>query len=439
MSHDPTSCRISDFGAVADGTTNNAWAIQRAVDTCAAHGGGRVIIPSGVFMSGKIFLRSKIELHLEAGATLLCSPYIEDIACDTQKKALRSGFLCAENAEDISITGSGVLDGNGRTYVKETLPHIHVMQRARPRTLVFLGCSRIKVTGITVRDAAEWTLWFCGCVDLTIQGIQLHNDLKTPNSDGIDLDHCRNVLISDCHIEAGDDTIALKTTRGAEEYGPCENITVRGCRLKSTSSALVIGCEVASPIRHVVFDSCVISSSHRGLSINHSFESDIEDILFSNMSIETRIFDDRWWGRGEPIYVKALPWTEHDKVGHIRRVRFENIKARGENGILVWGERPDRIEDIQFENIRFTLEKWSKYPTGQLDLRPCHGRDNGYAAGVVAHPTCAVLLHHAQKVTLRQFEVTLGASIPEAGRVPIEIGNVQDLRLEEFRSRFVEE
>ena len=257
-----------------------------------------------------------------------------------------------------------------------------------------------------------------------------------PNSDGLDIDHCRNVRITECHIEAGDDNIVIKTTRGAEHFGPCENIVVSRCTLKSTSSALCIGCEIASPVRHVIFDSCVIASSHRGLSINHSFESDIEDVLFSNIEIETRLFNDRWWGKGEPIYVKALPWTEKDKVGKIRNVRFENIKARGENGILVWGETPDRIENIHFENVQLTLDKWTKYPSGRLDLRPVPGKHDGYATGLLERPTCAVCSTTHKRVTLHKFDVAFGESIPPAGRIPIETDNIQDLRLSDFTSRF---
>jgi polygalacturonase len=441
MSHAPKSYVITDYGAVADGTTNNAWAIQRTIDACAANGGGRVVIPSAsdAFMSGKIFLRSKIELHLEAGARLLCSPEFEDLLSQNDKYSLKQGFLCANGATDISITGSGTLDGNGRSYVAERLPQIYVMKRNRPRTLVFLGCSRIRVTGITVRDGAEWTLCFCGCEDLAIDGISLYNDLKLPNSDGISLDHSRNVRVTNCHVEAGDDAIVLKTTRMADPYGPTENVTVSDCTLKSTSSALVIGCEISAPVRHIVFDSCTISSSHRGLAINLSFESDVEDILFSNMTIETRIFDDRWWGRGEAIYVKALPWTDHDKVGRIHNVRFQNIEARSENGVLVWGQSPDRIEDIAFDNVRLTLEKGSKYPADHLDLRPCPGRDNGYASGVVEHPARAVILHDAQRIALHKFEIILVTGAPQSKRPPMEVENVPGLTLSEFSTRMAED
>ncbi len=411
-----TTYRITDFGAIADGVTNNAWAIQRAIDACAANGGGRVSIPAGTFLSGKVYLRSKIELHLEAGATLLCSPHFEDIQGDSESRGLRTGFVCGDKLEDVAISGEGVLDGNGKSYIKEHGTEIHVMNRARPRTLVLMGCSRITITGITVRDGAEWTLWFCGCTDLTIDHIRLENDRLIPNSDGLDIDHCRNVRITDSHISAGDDGIVLKATRNREDYGPCENITVKNCTLESSSSALCIGCEVFSPIRKVVFDSCVIKDSNRGLSINQSSPVDIEDVVFSNITIETRRFDERWWGAGEPIYVKALPWEEGEKVGRVRHVRFKNIRARSESGVLVWGEEPDRIEDIVFENVHVGVDKWTKYPGGKLDLRPMPGKENGYFTSMIARPTTGILLHNAGGVTLRKVDVTLSAAVADAGR-----------------------
>jgi polygalacturonase len=424
---------ITDFDAIADEESNNAPAIQQAIDECAEAGGGRVVIPVGTFKSGKIILRSRVELHLEQGAVLLCTENYSEISpegTDFYCQGYQSAFICAEDAEDISITGAGVIDGNGRSYVTDRLPHIYVMPEKRPITVYLGGCNRVTISGITIRDGAAWTLWLCGCDDVLIHGIRLYNDLKLPNSDGIDLDRCRNVRISDCHIEAGDDAIVLKTMRGSERYGASENIIVRGCTLKSTSSAICIGCEVAAPIRNVLFDACVISSSHRGLAINHSYESVVENIVFSNMMIETRLFHDRWWGRGEPIYIKALPWTENDRVGCIRNVKFLNIQARSENGILVWGESPDRIEDIVFENVRLRVAKWSKIPGGQLDLRPCLGAENGYASGVVNHPVHAVMLRNARDVTFRKCEVILESNLPDVYSGMLDVRHVDPLRIE---------
>ncbi|MDD5348723.1 MAG: glycosyl hydrolase family 28 protein [Chthoniobacteraceae bacterium] len=425
---------ITEFGAVPDGETNNAVYIQEAIDACAADGGGTVVVPPGTFLSGKIRLLSRVELHLEQGATLLCSGDIDDIhPPEGYRHGIESAFICAEDGEDIAITGKGVIDGNGRAYVAERLPHIYVMPEKRPITFYIGGCKRVTITDITIRDGANWTLWLVGCEDVLIQGIRMYNDLKLPNSDGIDIDRCRNVHITNCHIEAGDDAIVLKTMRRFERYGHSENIIVSGCTLKSTSSAICIGCEIAAPVRNVIFDSCIISSSHRGLSINHSFEANIENVLFSNMFIETRLFHDRWWGRGEPIYVKVLPWTEKDDVGQTKNVRFQNIRARSENGVLVHGFRPENLQGIEFENVHIEMAKWSKWPGGMLDLRPCPGAMDGYEAGVREHPTYAFLLQNAKGVTLRNCGVSWGPDRPDYFKGALSIENIQGLVLEGFR------
>lgn len=425
---------ITDFGATADGETNNALSIQDAINACAEAGGGRVVIPAGgAFLSGKLKLRSHVELHLEHGAMLLCSGDYADIEPDTEKSYSHgpsSAFLCAEDETDIAITGGGTIDGNGRAYIQDRLPHIYVMPEKRPVTIFIGGCRRVTITGVTIRDGANWTLWLAGCEDVLVHGIRLLNDLKLPNSDGIDIDRCRNVRISDCNIESGDDAIVLKTMRGFEHYGSTENVTVRGCTLKSTSSAITIGCEVAAPIRNVIFDSCVIASSHRGVAINHSFESDVENILFSNFFIETRIFHDRWWGRGEPIYVKSAPWTQNDRVGSVRHVRFQNIRARSENGVLVQGRN---LHDIEFENVHITMAKWSKWPGGQLDLRPCPGAQDGYESGVVPHATYAFLLREAHNVTLRHCSVSWRGELPPYFQDALCVEEVEGLVLDGFK------
>jgi hypothetical protein len=412
--------------------------LQEQIDQASADGGGRVTVPRGVWRCGQVRLRSGVELHLEAGAVLLCSEDYADLERrEGEARDTPRAFICARDAEDVTISGAGVIDGNGRAYVAEELPHIYRMKARRPRMFCLMGVKRLTISGVTIRDAAEWSLWLCGCERVTISGIRLLNDLKTPNADGIGIDRCKDVTISGCHIEAGDDAIVLKTTRGAdrEHYGGVENVTVSGCHLKSTSSALVIGCEIAAPVRNVVFDNCVVQSSHRGLAINHSFESDIEHVVFSNIRVETRIFDRQWWGCGEPIYVKALPWTERDTVGRIRHVVFRNIRARAENGVVIWGERPDRIQDVRLENVALTLTRWSKYRGGELDLRPCPGADNGLAAGVFQHPVHALMLHNARDLALDGVTLTVERDSGVVCRGPLEISGVENLKLNNILSK----
>lgn len=365
---------LLDFDARGDGLSNDAAAIQRAIDTCHARGGGRVIVPAGrVFLTGTITLQTNVELHLERGATLLGSPHWADYSVRLAVGALSGGtvsgekpalsmLITADDAENVAITGGRVIDGNGRAFIVRDLGYIYQMKEERPFTLFLRRCHNLTMRDVVIRDAALWTVRLSGCEDVLIHAIHIENDLKLPNNDGIDLDRCRNVRISDCQIVTGDDCICLKCCQETTGMGPCENITVTNCTLVSTSSALILGAEVREPIRNVIFDACVIRSSHRGLAIHLSEESTIENVLFSNIIVETRYFHEKWWGRGEPIYITAIPWTAEHAIGKVKHIRFQNILCRSENGVYIHGWTPGLIDDLLLENVRVELDKWSSWP-----------------------------------------------------------------------------
>ncbi|MGE5557423.1 MAG: glycoside hydrolase family 28 protein [Bacillota bacterium] len=417
---------ILDFGARGDGEVNDATAIQNAVDACHSSGGGRVIIPAGkIYRTGEFHLKSNVEFHIERGAVIKASIVREDYRTG---RPLR--VISAEGAENIAITGGGIIDGCGNLYMSQELPYIYRKGSWRPFTVKLSRCRNVTVRDVVIRNGAAWTLVLEGCEDAVIHGIRLLNDLKIPNDDGIDICNCRNVRISGCHIEAGDDAICLKST--SADLMPCENITVTGCTLVSTSCALIIGCEVHQPIRNVIFDSCVVSSSHRGLGIHLSQECDVENVLFSNLIVETRLFHEDWWGRAEPIYVVAIPWTPETKLGRIRRVRFNNILCRGENSVFLYGWDKDRIEDVLFENVRIEMDKWSKWPGGRYDLRPYPDEDCTENI-LLAHDNSCFYLKNASRVTLRNCEAAWGGNRPEYFKHALESHNVAGLSLENFK------
>ena len=432
---------IRGYGAIGDGVSNNAAAIQAAIDACTTSGGGRVIVPTAVtgsvYLTGTITLKSNVDLHIERGAALEASGDAADYRAATLDplpgapgiSSLSDSitFITAHHASNIAITGGGVIDGGGRKFIAEKLPNIYRMKRQRPFTVFLVGCTNITMRGIVVRDGAVWTLRFSGCDDLLIDGIRIDNDLKLPNNDGIDLDHCRNVRIANCHIVSGDDCICLKTCSDAGDFGPCENITVTGCTLVSTSTALILGCENHQPMRNIVFDSCVIRASNRGLGIHMSYESVMENVLFSNMVIETRLFDTAWWGAAEPMYVTVAPWTEADTIGLVRHIRFSNVLCQSESGVVIYCPEAGHIEDILFENVRVELNKTSKWEGGYLDLRPMPGEDMPKRA------LSGFRLENARGVTLRNCEVAWGENRPDYYHHALEAVNVADLKIENLK------
>lgn len=437
------------FGAAGNGQADDTAAIQAAIEACSAAGGGRVLLEAGkAFRAGSLVMKSNVEMHLEAGAILQASPHAEDFPRQWAAGALTGGkvkenqpgeilFISAEHAENIAFTGLGVIDGGGRFFVQEDLGYIYKMKPCRPFTFCLLGCRGVTFRGLTIRDGALWTLRLSGCDDILIEGIRILNDLKLPNSDGIDLDRCRNARVSNCHIVSGDDCIVLKTCQETAAYGgACENIVVSNCTLMSTSIALCVGVECRAPMRDIIFDSCIIKGSHRGVAVRLGEDSDIENVLFSNMVIETRRFHPAWWGSGEPICLSAVPWDAERGIGRVRNIRFVNLLCRGETGVYLEGWTPNQVQDILFENVRVQLTRHTRWPGARYDRRPCPSDwANNPEAGFLLQPTDGFCLRSAQNVTLRNCEVRWGENPADEYRYALSSAGVSGLTLENFTGK----
>ena len=437
-----SSFNIIDYGAVGDGVADNAASIQRTIDECHARGGGRVIIPAGgVFVAGPFQLKSNVELNVEANATLRAS-LDEASYAETTFKSWSEGslWISARGAHHISITGTGTIDGSGTQFMEnEESTHynykfVNGVDR-RPHLLTMIGCHNITIRDVTFANAAYWCVHPAGCQDVLIQGVRILNSLKVRNCDGIDIDHSRNVRISDCTIESADDCICIKNRRDYAEYGPCENITITGCILTSTSCALKLGSENMDAMRNIVVDACIIRASNRGLGIQNRDEGAIENVLFSNIIIESRLFADVWWGKSEPIYVTAFkraPGTLHrfpdgqteGTIGKVRNIRFNNILCRSENGVYIAGCPDSRIEDVLLENVRVEIDKTSKHLGGQYDRRPCD------VEGIIQRQTAGFLIHDADDITLRNCRVIWGDNRPDYYGSALEAHDVMGLEVD---------
>lgn len=385
---------ICDFGAVGDGRTNDTAAIQAAIDACAASGGGRVTVPGGyVFRCGRIRLCSNLELHLEMGAVLKGSDHLQDYLPEGERNYVpadpaapsyenceytglpRHFFLYAKDCCNVAITGLGTIHGNDEIYYGE-VTRWHIEGKFYPRTpLIFMeNCLRISILNVTLERSAFWTVHLVGCQDVLIDSIRIYNDLRVANCDGIDPDHCRNVRISNCHVQCADDCIVFKNTAAAMQYGPCENITVSNCTLMSTSAAIKFGSESEDAFRNILIENCVISGSNRGISLQLRDKGSIENVVFQNLTVSTRLFKPEvYWGAAEPIAITVLRRKEDTAVGTVRNIYFNNVLCDGENGILVYGETEGLIRDIYFNNVQIHLHRVTDHPMGFHDLRPTIG------------------------------------------------------------------
>ena len=428
---------VSSFGQFHGDIAADTALIQQTIDACAGAGGGSVVVPGGTHATiGSIRLRSHVALDLERGAILRASPRHEDFAITLpypvtthpgEAAPLIGVMILADEAEDVAITGAGVIDGNSPAYVAEHGSEIDRAKDRRPYTVVFRACQRVTLRDVTIRDGAFWTVRVLGCDDVLIADLRIDNSLLMPNNDGLDIDWSSNVRIRGCHIVSGDDCIALKTA--PESTGitrPCANVVITGCTLMSRSSAIVIGSDVVGSIHDVVVDSCVIRDSHRGVSVRLNMKGSIERVSFSNLSIETRLYDPAWWGRGTPIDVVVTPWNEVTQAGVVRDIRFSNLMCRGENGIVVYGFAPGMIAGISFDHVAVHIDKTTAYAGGQQDFRPCPGD------AMPALPTSGFLLRNAAGVTIRDCRVTWGEHRPDYYRHALDAEHCPGLEIRDL-------
>jgi polygalacturonase len=413
---DPAVFNVVDYGVRGADVKADTEAFQKAIDACAAHGGGRVTVPAGAKMTlGTVVLKSHVDLHLERGSLIEGSPNYADFTRfspppvwfepgPVQKMGV---IIFAEKAYDVAITGPGRIDGNGLAYVTEAGPNIYKCAAFRPFTVVLRDCRHVLLQEFSLTNSAFWTLRLQGCDDATIDGIRIEGDLRMPNNDGIDIDWSSNVLIRGCNISTGDDCISLKTAPLSEGITrPCENVVISGCTLRSRSCGIVLGCDVGGPVRDVVVTDCVIKDSHRGVAVRLSLGGSIERVLFSNLIIETRIFDSMWWGRGEPIQVLALPWTKDTPLGVIRDIRFSNMICNSENGAMVYAAEPGHIQNVSFDHVSIHLTRPVAFVGGQQDLRPSAGDP------LPTMGTSGFLLRQAAGVKIEDSTVTWGPNPP---------------------------
>ena len=387
---------VTTAGAVGDGKTDDAQAIQRMIDRCSAEGGGRVLLPRNhVFMTGPLELKSNVELYLEATATLKAHPdeSIYHLSAFGKNEGEGMLWLYANDAENISITGKGTIHGNGIAFMGAELEDSYELKPLadqtfdpRPHVLTLTNVRNLSIRDVTIKEGAYWTVHLIGCNEAVIDGINLLNNLKIRNGDGIDIDHSKNVRIANCHITSGDDCICLKNRREFEQYGSCHDITVTNCVMSSRSCAIKIGSENMDSIYNVVFDNCIITGSNRGLGIQNRDEGTVTDVVFSNIQLDCRLWSDVWWGKAEPIYVTSYPRANGNhkdanwrfpkgqiegKCGEVSRIYFNNITATSENGCFVGGDVVGKVKDIYFNNVRVNLKKAGGAVV--MDKRPCKG------------------------------------------------------------------
>jgi hypothetical protein len=361
---------VTAFGATGQRGDSATRACQAAIDACAAAGGGTVLVPPGSYTVGMLQLKDNVTLHVEAGATLYLSQTNSDFP--QGKRAM----IFAESAANIGVSGRGTLDGlaqyvftDMRGVDPEITTEIEIARaagvdmrryyRTGVQTYMFIlnDCRNVLLRDISIVHSPLWNVRLNDCDRVNVQGVHIYSDLeKGVNADGIDIVSSRNVTISDCQIETGDDAIVLKAIgRAGQPARPTENVTVTNCVLSSSSTALMIGTETQADIRHVVFSNCVLRNSNKGFGINVQDGATVSDVIFSNLTLETGRRHWNWWGSAEMCKFVLKKRTAASRLGAIRDIVIDNVTAHPRGTSTMVGHADQPLEHIRVTNVDMSM------------------------------------------------------------------------------------
>lgn len=314
---------ITEFGAKADGITNNASSIQKAIDKASALGGGKVIIPAGNFASGTIVIKSGVNLHLEAGARLLGST--DRLEYD---KTIALALITAKNQHNISITGSGIIDGQAPDLIKNVFSLLQngkiddpqwkfkrPTEAVRPMLIHLIGCQNVVLKDITVKNSASWVQNFNKCRDLVIDNIKVESTAYW-NNDGIDVSDCKNVKITNCIVNSADDGICLKS----EDPGDyCDSVFISDCTIRSSASAFKLGTASLGGFKNIIVRNLYIYDTYRSAIALESVDGGIlENIDIKNITAKNT---------GNAIFIRLGKRNKTNALSVIRNVNISNLKA----------------------------------------------------------------------------------------------------------------
>ncbi len=415
---------VMHYGAIGDGQSLDTNAFQKAINAAAAAGNGSQVLARGPhkYVVGTLELKSNIDFHLGDGTQLIASIHREDYRGDA--------LLVANGVHDLTISGNGGIDGRAQEYMARfDQEHAQWVPRDwRPKMFALVSCRDLKMRDIGVVNAPYWTIHLLGCDRVEIDSLKIHNMMNVPSSDGIDPDHCRNMVIRRCHIATGDDAIAIKSSRQSRNYGPAQNIIVRDCVIDTQSAGIKIGTETAGDIRDIRVENCEIRSSSRGISIQLRDEGSISSVEFNNIKVMAQYGSDPWWGRGEPISFTAIPRTPTTKLGRIHSVHLKNIAAKGENSVRISGCPASRIRDVTLEAVSVTVDRWTAYPGGFYDNRPTSAQ-----ASIERHGTPGFFISYAQDIALKNCSVLWGKNVPDYFSYALEAHRVEHLDIDHLK------
>jgi pectate lyase len=319
----PKEYNISSYGAVGDGIVNNAVQIQSAIDDAYAGGGGKVIIPPGNFATGVIFLKSNVELYLSAGARLLGSPFRKDY-----DNPVALAIVVAKDAKNISVTGTGVIDGQAPELMKNLFVSLQdgsiidntwqfkrPDEKIRPMLIKFIGCSNVTIKDVSLKNSAGWTQDYKECSGLIIDNIKVENTAYW-NNDGLDVTDCKNVKITNCFVNSADDGICLKSEN---RKLCCDSVYIADCTIRSSASAFKLGTASWGGFKNIKVRNLTIYDTYRSaVAIECVDGGKTENIDIENINCRNI---------GNAIFIKLGQRNVDSTAGVLKNIRIANLKA----------------------------------------------------------------------------------------------------------------
>lgn len=291
---------ITSFGAIADGKTINTTAIQKAIDECSSKGGGTVVIPKGVFISGAIFLKKGVQLLIEKEGVLKGSVNPADYPriktrWEGTEMMYTCAFINADSLDHVKITGKGTIDGSGDEWLKLIRNRTDTTSRRweRPRLIGIQNCKNVDISGLKLHNQAVWCVHILYCRDVLLNNLNITADHNIPSSDGIDIDSSKGVKIKDCFIDVNDDCISIKSGKDED-----------GLRVNRASEDIVI-------------EKCHFGYGHGGVAMGSETSGGIRNVLITNCTADA--------GNWAPIRFKSQP----SRGGVVENITYKNFKLNG--------------------------------------------------------------------------------------------------------------
>ncbi len=390
---------VRDEGAKADGTTLDTAAIQRSIDATAESGGGTLLFPPGVYLTGTLQLRSRVCLHLTHGAILRGSTRLDDYPprpaayhSYTDNYTERS-LIRAENLSNIGIEGEGTIDGQGAAFAGA--------YKLRPYLLRFVQCSRVALRGVRLENSPMWVQHYLACDDVLLSGVTVRSRVNG-NNDGIDIDSCQRVRISDCDISSGDDAICLKSTSAR----PCRDVVISNCVVSSHCNAIKLGTETNGGFENINISNCALYDTRlAGLALEIVDGGTLDNVVISGITMR---------GVQGPIFVRlgdrGRPFLEGDPKpppGKLGGVLIQGIQATGAGriGCSITGLPNSPVRRVALRAVSIEFEGGGTAAEASRDIPELPDAYPEYSMFKTL-PAYALFCRHAEDVSIEGFSTS---------------------------------